>query len=64
MAMASYAAIRAFGVEPPQIYIDACRKLANAFLQAEPYSRPTEKSKGHVGDNASRGTFVCDVDVA
>ena len=62
MAMASYAAIRAFGVEPPQIYIDACRKLANALLQAEPYSRPTEKSKGHVGDNASRGTFVCDVD--
>ena len=62
MATVGYAAIRAFGVEPPKVYIDACKTLADALLPAEPYSRPTEKSKGHVGDNAYRGTFVRDVD--
>ena len=60
MAEADHAAIRAFGVEPPQVYVDACKKLADAMLPAEPYSRPMAKSKGHVGDNAARGTFVRD----
>ena len=58
MAESDHAAFRAFGIEPPPLYVDACKKLADAMLHAEPYSRPTEKSKGHVGDNASRGTFV------
>ena len=60
MAEAGHTALRAFGIEPPQVYRDACKKLANAMLPAEPYSRPMAKSKGHVGDNASRGTFVRD----
>ena len=60
MAESDYAALRAFGIEPPQAYRDACKKLANAMLPAEPYSRPMAKAKGHVGDNASRGTFVRD----
>ena len=60
MAATGGSAYRAFGIEPPEVYFEACKKLADAFLDAPPYSRPTAKPTGHSGDNASRGTFVRD----
>jgi hypothetical protein len=51
-------AVRAFGVEPPDNYLAACRKLAEAMLDAAPYQRPASKPVGQAGDNAGRGPFV------
>ena len=62
MAATGGSAYRAFGIEPPEVYLSARKELSDAFLDAPPYSRPTSKPTGHAGDNASRGTFVRDED--
>ena len=53
-----YSAYRAFGVEPPTAYIDACARLRSAFIPSQPYTRPHEKLKGSISDSAWRGRFV------
>jgi len=49
---------RAFGIEPPAAYLDACDVLAAALIDAGPYERPLSKPVGRAADNAFRGPFV------
>ena len=62
MAATYGGAYRAFGIDPPSVYLTACNILADAFIEAPPYSRPATKPTGHAGDNAFRGTFVREED--
>ena len=62
MASTYGGAYRAFGIDPPSVYLTACNTLADAFVEAPPYSRPATKPTGHAGDNAFRGTFVREED--
>ena len=48
---------RAFGVEPSPNYVEACRTLAAALIECEPYERP-KKPSGAMRDMAFRGPFV------
>ena len=50
-------AYRAFGVEPSPNYVEACRTLAAALIECEPYERP-KKPSGAMRDMAFRGPFV------
>ena len=49
---------RAFGVEPPAAYFEACGLLSSALIACEPYERPAAKVVGRAADNAFRGAFV------
>ena len=44
MAATYGGAYRAFGIDPPSVYLTACNILADAFIEAPPYSRPATKS--------------------
>ena len=55
--MAVGEAYRAFGVEPSPNYFEACRTLAAALIECEPYERP-KKPSGAMRDMAFRGPFV------
>ena len=62
MAATYGGAYRALDIDPPSVYLTACKILADAFIEAPPYSRPATKPTGHAGDNAFRGTFVREED--
>ena len=55
--MAACSAYRAFGIEPPDVYREACRRLKCAFIAEAAYERPT-KPVGQMRDSAFRGNFV------